>query len=168
MSFGNGQSPRGTDELDHLLREVFDAEYSIRLASRAVPAEFRPQWRIPVLLLILRRCRGEKATWKQLHVMNWAVRSPATRSAFAALAAGELGPDQVIVRYEPTLSRVVDLAVGLGLASWEHGRLLALTDQGKNAIAAADESEALAAEREFLASIPGALTQQRINAALQG
>ena len=154
------------ERADSLLREAFDTEYTLRAASRPVPAEFRPQWRIPVLLMILAKCRGRKASWQQLHVMNWAVRSENTRHAFAALLAGELRPDRVLVRYEPTLTRVVDLATGLGYAEWENGRLLALTEKGRAAAEVVASTEALAAERAFLDLIPNAITQRRIDEAL--
>lgn len=161
-----GQLPLDPAETDLLLRAAFDAEYTLRAAARSIPAELRPQWRVPVLLLILGRCRGRKANWRQLHVLNWAVRSPRTREAFAAVLEGMLSPDRVIVRYEPTLTRAVDLAVGFGLASWEDGRLLALTEKGREAMERLTNIDALATERDFLNALPGAVTQRQVDAAL--
>lgn len=164
----NGHLLLRPDETDRLLRDAFDAEYTLRAAARSVPAELRPQWRIPVLLLILRRCRGRKANWRQLHVLNWAIRSQGSREAFSAVLEGRLSPDRVLVRYEPNLGRVIDLAVGLGFVDWEQGRLLALSEKGREAAEDLTTTDALVTEREFLDALPGAVTQRQIDVALEG
>ena len=151
-----------------LIREALDRPFSFTEPKQAVPAEVRPQWRLPALLMILDKCRGRRATWQQLHVMNWAIRNEETRATFSALLAGELAPERVIVRYEPSLSGVVDLAAGLGYATWTNGRLLELTERGTAAIEQVQGHEALTVESDWLSTIPGAITQQTISAAVEG
>jgi hypothetical protein len=70
----------------------------------------RPGWRLHVLVLILNQCRGARASLEQLHVLNWAIRTEETRQHFLQFLEGKRAPNQVIVRYDPSLSRAIDLA----------------------------------------------------------
>jgi hypothetical protein len=147
-----------------LLESVFDVPFSFRERPISVPPELRPIWRIPSLLLILDKCRGKKATWPQLHVMNWALRSPYSREIFLGLIDQRVGTEKAIVRYEPSLNRAIDLAVGASLATWDHQGNLKLSDKGMKLLEEVFKSESLfIEEREFLEKIDGKVTQTLIN-----
>ena len=72
-------------------------------------------WRLAVLLLILEHCRQKIATVEQLHVMNWAVKSKRAQSQFLDFIRGHKAPNQVIVRYDPGLTRAIGFALGEGI-----------------------------------------------------
>lgn len=151
------------------LVEVLDVPFRFTPRPDPVPPELRPAWRVAVLLLILEKCRGAKATWKQLHFLNWAVRSREGQGVLLRAFEGVADPSQIIVRYEPALDRAVDLAVGHRLATWEDGHQLALTDKGKAVLAQLSEPLApLERERQFLASLPGKISQSTVDRILSG
>jgi len=92
------------------LDEALDVPFTFRRRPRALPCSMRPGWRLHVLVLILNQCRGSRASLEQLHVLNWAIRTEATRNHFLQFLEGKCAPNQVIVRYDPSLSRAIDFA----------------------------------------------------------
>jgi hypothetical protein len=123
----------------------------------------RPEWRIPTILLLIRKCRGAIASLEQLHVLNWAIRDADSRETFLAFRAGEIEPDQAIVRYEPALNRAIDLALGLRLLTWTDAKRLALTKAGLALLARVDEdAEVLHTEKSFLDELGAPITQTSV------
>src|SRR2546421_1674062 len=115
------------EQVDDLLR----APYSYSQRPRPVPADGRPLWRVPYVLLLVRTCRQEVASLVQLHVLNWALRSSGGVKQLARFLAGDLEREDPVVRYEPALDRAVALAGGLGLLVFEK-KLWRLTDKGRS------------------------------------
>jgi hypothetical protein len=156
------------DILDQELEALFDTPYTFDPPLSPLPPEMRPQWRLPVLLILLKKCWGHRASWRQLHVLNWAVRNPSSQRVLLDVLAGRLAPDQALVRFEPGLGRAIDLARGAGLVDWEGGRVIRLTAAGEQAAAAVEATEALTDERAFLAQIQGSVTQRLIDNLIEG
>lgn len=92
------------------LDEVLDVPFTFTRRPRALPCDMRPVWRLHVLVLILDQCRGGKASLEQLHVFNWAMRTDETRNLFLQFMRGNRSPSQIIVRYDPSLSRAIEFA----------------------------------------------------------
>lgn len=141
--------------------------FTFRRRPTSVPPDIRPEWRIPLLLMMVRRCRGQVASREQLHVLNSAVLNTESRRALLAALNGHLAPRSPAVQFEPAFDRAIDRAIGLGLvASTPQGRL-ALTELG-NSITDSVESEqrVFTSERELLASLPKSLSQAAIRNAL--
>lgn len=143
---------------------------TIRFESRPspLPGDVRTIWRLPLVLLVIGTIRGGRATWQQLHVFNWAMRSRDARDRLRRYLAGELAPDSVVVRYEPALEDAIALAVGLGFAEWHEGLRLVLTERGQQAVAALKDSEALGEERGYLAEVGPRLSQAAVGRLLAG
>ena len=143
---------------------------AVRFESRpsSLPADVRTIWRLPLVLLVIATVRGGRPTWQQLHVLNWAVRSRDARERLRRYLAGEFAPDSVVVRYEPALEDAIALCVGLGFAAWHEGQRLVLTERGQEAVAAVNESEALAEERSFLDEVGPRLSQAAVQRLLGG
>lgn len=136
--------------------------------ERPVPlgADMRPVWRIGVLALILRKCWGNRASIRQLHVLNWAVRTPEAREAFLQVINGELPPDKATVRFEPSLQRAVAFAAAEKLCL-RVGDRIQLTAKGEElAQSVVADSNLLVDEKEFLDKIRGKISQQRVDALL--
>jgi len=93
------------------LDEAFDVPFTFRRRPRSLPCSMRPGWRLHVLVLMLNQCRGGRASLEQLHVLNWAIRTEETRGLFLQFQQGARTPNQVIVRYDPSLSRTIDFAL---------------------------------------------------------
>ena len=94
-----------------------DAEFIFRRRPVALPGDLRPTWRIGLLVLLLARgCRQQRSSLTRMHLLNWAARSEANHADLMGLIAGELSPDQLIVRFDPACNRAIDFAIGE--ASW--------------------------------------------------
>jgi hypothetical protein len=146
------------DELESLL----DRPFVFHQRPKPVPGVLRPAWRIPTILLLIKKCWGGKASLEQLHVLNWAVRDWRARRIFLLLLDDEINPDEAIVRFEPALNRALDLALGLKLVSWTEAKRLTLTERGEEVIAGIEAEGVLEEEREFLAQIPRPVSQVMI------
>jgi hypothetical protein len=116
-----------------------------------------------VLALLLGKCRGNTASVKELHVLNWALRNVPARESFLRAYTGKSRPGDVTLRFDPTLDRTIDRARGESLVQWTTNGRLRLTPSGERLLAALLDSEALTDERAFLDEIPGRLTQARID-----
>jgi hypothetical protein len=62
-------------------------------------------------------------------------------------------PDDVVVRYDPSLDRAIDLALGNGLLMRRGGGILALTGTGKSFVELLGNSNVLKTERDFLSDV---------------
>lgn len=140
-----------------------------------LPCDLRPVWRIAVLVLILNQCRQKRATIEQLHVMNWSIRSTKAQDHFLAYLQGRKAPNEVVVRYDPSLTRAIDFAMAEGIVerfekagSDQDGKSqyrLTLSQVGERI--AADlmaDQESMLAEKAFLSDIGQKITQSQIAA----
>lgn len=161
------------------LDKVLDVPFTFRRRPRGLPCALRPAWRLHVLVLILDQCRAEKASLEQLHVLNWAIRSEETRRLFLQFIKGKRAPSQIIVRYDPSLSRAIDFAFAEKVIT-RHEQQLSLLKEGdteKNAPpyrirlsargrALVQEIKAMedifVVEKQFLKAIGKKVTQQQV------
>jgi hypothetical protein len=145
-------------ELDQLL----DRPFVFRERPQPASGDLRAVWRLPVLLLLVRACRGGKATPEQLHVLNWAVRSAESAERLVSFLGGNVRPEEAIVRFEPALDRAVALARGFELLVWSD-RYWTLTEQAREFLKRVDaEKETLRAEKDLLKRLPGPLPQAAV------
>jgi hypothetical protein len=54
--------------------------------------------------------RKAKASLDKIHILNWAVRDLERQRSLLGYVDGVIGPEDVIVRYEPGLDRALRLA----------------------------------------------------------
>jgi hypothetical protein len=133
----------------------------------SVPPDVRPEWRIPLLLLLVQKCRARTASREQLHMLSSAILSDGSRRALVASLASRFLPDLPLVQYEPALDRAIDRCIGLELLSVTAGGRLTLTANGSAIIDAIDQSDdVLEHERSLLAQLPDHLTQTTTRSAL--
>jgi hypothetical protein len=145
---------------------VLDLPFLFRDRPTSAPPDLRPIWRVPLVVLLVRACSRGKATHEQLHVLNWAIRSAAGTESLARYLAGDIAPEQAIVRFDPALDRAVALARGLALVNWTT-KYWTLTAVGLQTAAELDEADLLNNERSLLATLPKALTQAAVARLLQ-
>lgn len=140
----------------------------------------RPGWRLHVLVLILNQCRGARANIEQLHVLNWSIRTVESRRLFLQFLQGKRAPNQVIVRYDPSLSRTIDFAFAEKLVLREEHQpqlfdgsasrktpphRIALAERGVKLLQHIEGmEEAFVIEKEFLKQIGRKITQEQIAA----
>lgn len=152
---------------DEHIDALLDQPFMFRDRPSPVPSDLRPVWRVPVVTLLVQACRGGRATPEQLHVLNWAVRSSDSAATLSAYLAGDLGPSDAVVRFEPALERAVAMARGFGFLRWET-RYWVLTPTGRGVAERVQRHESLLQrERTLLATLPRPLTQTAVGALLQ-
>jgi hypothetical protein len=111
-----------------------ETAFVFRSRPKSIPGDLRPLWRIGIILLILRLASwGKKSSLGRLHVLNWAIRTEENREELEEVIAGNISPDTVIVRIEPSLNRAIDFAHGEGLLEFVSGDRVQLTPIGKSA-----------------------------------
>lgn len=143
------------------------AGFTFRRRPTSVPPDIRPEWRIPLLLMMVRRCRGQVASREQLHVLNSAVLSTGSRKALLAALDGRLTSRSPALQFEPAFDRAIDRALGLGLVATSPQGRLALTELGESIADRVESEERLfTTERELLAELPRSLSQTAIRSAL--
>lgn len=141
-----------------------DTPFIFRARPESLPGDLRPLWRVAVLLLILQlACRGARASFGQLHVLNWALKSVDNRIQIEQVINGEKPVAATFVRIEPSLNRAVDLAHGEGLVERVHPGRIQLTQKGRKAAQMVLEAEYLmTTEKAFLRQIGKRLTLQAV------
>lgn len=101
---------------------------------------------------------------RQAHVLGWAVRNTQTRETFLRWVQGKKRPDDIIVRYDPSLSRTIDLSIGAGLVSRKNAGAVVLTAEGTTFARELERQRTiLVNEKTFLSGLPRRMTQKYID-----
>jgi hypothetical protein len=129
-----------------------------------VSPRLRPARRVALLLEMVAKCHGTKATLLQLHAIDTALIDPRARR----LLAGDYSREATlsVVRVDPALNRAVDRAIGDGLLTMNKNATVALTPAGRDALKSLRGVEILQDERAALGEIPGKITQGQVKLAL--
>lgn len=142
---------------------VTEIKIPIRFKKRpnAVAPDFRPGWKVSLLLLILQLgSRGGKSSLTRLHVLNWAVRSARHQEELLATLKSEAPLFSFSVRFEPAFSRAIDLAAAARLVSWVGGNRIVLTAKGSEiARMLKKNSDVFLPESSFLESVGKGVTE---------
>ncbi|MCA9026717.1 MAG: hypothetical protein KDA86_16030 [Planctomycetaceae bacterium] len=160
------------------LEIALDVPFTFVRRPVPMPCDVRPVWRMHVLVLLLNQCRGAKAGFEQIHVLNWAIRSPETRTAFLQFIHGKRAPNDIIVRYDPSLNRAVQFAFAEGLVvhhetepsliedkDEKRGRAyrVILTDRGHKLVAEIKAmDDCFTTEKQFLKEIGAKISQKQV------
>lgn len=160
--------PRSDTEL---LSDFFGGIESVPQFSKRksnIPGDLRIVWRLNVLCLILERGRSNKLALEHLHVLWWAIRTGRNRNLFLRWLSGERRPDELLVRFDPSLSVTVDFALGQGLVELTSSRAIKLTVSGLAYAQVANETtQALEVERAFLEELPTNITGRQLQSLLE-
>lgn len=161
----SGDSLRGA--ADGSTADIPNAAIVFQRRPASVPPDVRPEWRIPLLLLLVHKCRGRTASREQLHILSSTILNEGSRRALVASLASRFLPDLPLVQYEPALDRAIDRCVGLKLLSVTAAGRLTLTASGSAIIDAIVQADVvLQHEQSLLAQLPDYLTQTTTRSAL--
>lgn len=151
------------------LFEMLDSPVAFGREPEAIPGDLRISWRLSILCLLLARCRGAKTNLQTLHVLWWASRSRATRDLFLRWLDGDSRPDDLVVRFDPSLTVTIDLALGAGLVTWEsRDSVVGLSPKGKGlAETAWSDENVLREQKAFLRRLPARITQKSMRELLE-
>jgi hypothetical protein len=111
-------------------------------------------------------CWGNRATRRQLHDLNWGIRTPEARATFLRVINGTVAPDEAIVRFDPVVDRALHFAAGEGLVTVS-GEFVILTEKGETFVQQLlRNKQCMAEEKTFLSAIGRKLTQVQVEAFL--
>ncbi len=154
---------------------MLDAKVTFRVRPLPVSCMLRPTYRISLLVLLFDQCTRQQATMLQIQVLNWAIRNPTNRQRFLQFMAEDLRPDDVLVRFDPTLSRAIDFAMGEGVVEVPTGNddsdnvphrvSMHLGENGKSLLTSIKQmSDVFVIEKNFLASIGRKVSRKAVEA----
>jgi len=115
-----------------------------------IPADYRPLYKIALVLLILdRNSRGKKASIMKLHLFSWALKSEISKDRL--INALELGTLPDIWSFEPSLNRALTFAEAEGLCEVVNKKNYKITKKGKEFLdMVINEQDVFKTEQEFL------------------
>lgn len=157
--------------MDSLNINKFDVPLIFRSRPESIPGDLRPAWRIGVAILMLHLAsRSQKASLGKIHILNWAIQSQDNQISLLKIIDGQLSPDTIIIRVEPSLNRALDLARGEGLIEYVSDKNVQLTSQGR-VIAShiMEKTELFVNEKKFLTAIgKNNITEQFVSRLFSG
>jgi len=133
------------------LNKLLDGPFELTSRPEPVPGDLRLAWGIALVILILGRSRGKRASLQKLHFMAHSARTKESREEVRLVFIGDRSSADLVVRVEPWLNRAIAFARAANLITLEHGRSLKLTADGLNTFERISSAESvMTEERAFL------------------
>jgi hypothetical protein len=157
-------------EFDDIAAHIIDLPFRFIRRPIAIAPDFRKDWKIALLLLILETCsRGGKSSLKRLHVLNWAVRTIRHQSEFEEARDIDSPLFAFKVRFEPAFSRAIEFAEAQRLIEWVDGDRVQITNSGRTFVhAVLNNREILQEEIAFLERVGKSVTESDATKLLTG
>lgn len=147
---------------------LLSAPFTFRRQPMPLPGELRIAWRLSLILITLKLCRGRRASLAKLHLLNYGMKSPETMALALAVLRKRKPATDLVVRIEPALGRALDLVRGEGLVELVSGKTYRLTPRGDQAAEAILKDVSLfRAERGFLAVAAPLATEEAVGDVLK-
>lgn len=137
----------------NLLDALLDGPFELTSRPEPIPGDLRMAWGMALVILILGKCRGQRASLQKLHFMAHSTRTHGARAEAIRVLEGRLPTSALVVRVEPWLNRALAFARAAGLVKLERGTHAKLTDEGVIALKRISAVKSvLADEKAFLDS----------------
>ena len=148
-------------EQDFIIRKISFTQRPI-----PIPADYRPMYKIALLVLILRLvCRGESSSLLKLHLFSWALTSEKNSSKLKEYVTSNFKSDFSVWGIEPALNRALQLAIAENICEVVNGKNYKLTEKGNKFYDMINaDTEVLEKEKGLLKLIgKNSITDVRIN-----
>jgi hypothetical protein len=132
-----------------------------------IPADYRPMYKIAILVLILRLCcRSETSNLLKLHLFSWALTSDQNLLKLREYVTSNFQTDFSVWGIEPGLNRALLLAIAENICEVVNGKNYKLTEKGFRFYELINaDNELFDKEKTFLNFIgKSKITDNRINA----
>ena len=132
-----------------------------------IPADYRPMYKIALLVLILRLCcRAEISTLLKLHLFSWALTSDKNSAKVREYVTSNFKSDFSVWGIEPALNRALQLAIAENICQVVNAKNYKLTEKGFRFYEMINaDKELFDKEKTFLGFIgKNTITDSRINA----
>jgi hypothetical protein len=145
------------------LDTLLDGPFALTPRPEPVPGDLRRAWGIALIILILGRSRGKRASLQKLHFLGHSARTRQTRHEAQQVFVGERRTSDFVVRVEPWLNRALAFAKGAGLVELEKGKTARLTESGIDVCKTLYEQTSLCSEEKaFLENVGSKATEAAI------
>jgi hypothetical protein len=145
------------------LDTLLDGPFELTSRPEPVPGDLRMAWGIALIILILGRSRGRRASLQKLHFMAHSARTKESREEVCHVFTGDRSSSDLVVRVEPWLNRAIAFATAAGLITLEHGRSVQLTDEGMKTLDRINSGDSVMIdERIFLDTISPRATESAV------
>jgi hypothetical protein len=131
-----------------LVNALLDGPFVLTPRPEPVAGDLRRAWGIALIIMILGKSRGKRASLQKLHFLGHTARTRKTRQEAQEVFMGERRSSDLVVRVEPWLNRALAFAKGAGLIELENGRSAKLTEMGIKACEVLFEQSNLCAEEK--------------------
>jgi len=146
-----------------LIDALLEGPFEITPRPEPVPGDLRIAWGIPLVVLMLGKCRGKRASLQKLHFLAHSIRTRQARAAVQQVFARQRRSSDLLVRVEPSLNRALAFAKGAGLIGLERGKTAKLTELGLQMLEAIyGDASVFVEEKEFLDAVGAQATESAI------
>lgn len=143
------------------IRSKLTGNFSVTKRPEPIAGDLRLGWGVSLLLLVLASSRGQRCSLQKIHFLAHLSRTAKSRQHMREVLARRRGPADLSVRIEPGVNRAAAFAAASGLVLVREGKALALSDDGKEAVAAIRKEKLLEEEASFLEEV-GKLTTEKV------
>lgn len=96
-----------------------------------IPAEYRPMYKIALIVMILKYCcRGKTSGLLKLHLFSWSLASEKNMNELRGFVSSNFNTDFSVWGIEPALNRALQLAVAENICEIINGKNYKLTKRG--------------------------------------
>jgi hypothetical protein len=146
-----------------LINALLDGPFALTPRPEPVPGDLRVAWGIALVVLILGKSRGKRASLQKLHFLAHSARTRQARLEAQEVFARERRPSDFVVRVEPWLNRALAFARGAGLIDLEKGKSAKLTPRGLQVCEAVYQYPTMCAEEKaFLEEVGTKATETAV------
>jgi hypothetical protein len=139
---------------------LLDGPFALTPRPEPVPGDLRRAWGITLVILILGKSRGKRASLQKLHCLGHTARTRQTRQEAQQVFTGERRSSDLVVRVEPWLNRALAFAKGAGLIELEKGKSAKLTATGLKAYEVIYEQSSMCTEEKAFLEAVGAIATE--------
>lgn len=126
---------------------IFDAKAS------PVPYNYRISYKVSLICLIIGKCCGKKGCSAiKLQMINSATCSQKAKTELFELIRHQFVGETTLIRFDPAISRAVDLAIVEGIVYRQANSLYRLTEKGKSLVESIYQDDSIMQEEKVLFS----------------
>lgn len=153
------------NESDYL--DALNIEFSFNKRFSPIPSDLRPIWKLVIITLILHKCCSKKTcSFQKMQVLCWAVKNKKNQHELLRFVSDKNTnvSFNLVVRYEPSVNRIIEISLAEGYVEQINGNRLRLTDKGESlAIEIEKSNDVFIEEKSFFKSVGKSLSEKLLS-----
>lgn len=147
--------------------ETLNVEFSFNKRFSSIPSDLRPIWKLAIIVLILNNCCIKKTcSFHKMQVLCWAIKNKKNQQQLLKFISVKTvnANFNLIVRYEPSVNRIIEISLAEGFLEQVNGNRLTLTEKGiKLARDLEKSNDVFIEEKSFFESVGKRLTEKLLS-----